>query len=219
MPALDRLLFPDLSSGRYILDLCCGTGHLAQQLIARGYKVAGVDASREMLRVARSKVPAAQFYNADATSFALERQVDAAVCAFDSLNHLTDTDRLELAFRNVHAALKPGGCFVFDVNTGEAYGEHWEKSACAVEPGHAFFLRGAFDPAKRIGITRITMFRLVDSWHRSDVEVRQRPWEVPEVRPLLRQAGFSQLDQYRACEDLGMEGHFGVGRVYFRAYK
>jgi SAM-dependent methyltransferase len=219
MPALDRLLFPDLSDGRDILDLCCGTGHLAQQLISRGYKVTGVDASREMLRVARSKVPAAEFHNADATSFALERQVDAAVCAFDSLNHLTEADRVELAFRNVHAALKPGGCFVFDVNTREAYGENWRKSACAVEPGHAFFLRGAFDPEERIGTTRITMFRLADSWHRADVEMRQRAWEIPEIRPLLRRAGFSQLDTFRASEDLGMEGHYGIGRVYFRAYK
>src|SRR5271170_6826037 len=99
MPALDQLLFPDLSSGRYVLDLCCGTGHLAQQMISRGYRVTGVDASREMLRVARSKVPDAEFHNADVTSFALERQMDAAVCAFDSLNHLTEAERVELAFR------------------------------------------------------------------------------------------------------------------------
>jgi hypothetical protein len=49
--------------------------------------------------------------------------------------------------------------------------------------------------------------------------VRQRPWEIPEIRPLLRRAGFSQLDTYRASEDLGMEGNYGIGRVFFRAYK
>jgi SAM-dependent methyltransferase len=172
-----------------------------------------------MLRVAREKVPEAEFHNADAAKFALAHPVDAAVCAFDSLNHLTEAAKVELTFRNVFAGLKPGGSFVFDVNTLDAYGERWTQSACAVEPGHAFFLRGAFDAGERIGTTRITMFRLVNSWCRSDVEVRQRPWEIPEIRPMLRRAGFRDVTNYRAQEDLGMAGHYGIGRVYFRAYR
>lgn len=219
MPALDKLLFPDLREGRNVLDLCCGTGHLASRLTSRGYKVTGIDSSREMVRLARQKVPGADFHNADAASFALDRQMDAAVCAFDSLNHLTDPASLESAFRNVHEALRPGGCFVFDVNTGEAYGERWNRCACAVEPSHAFFLRGAFDAGTRIGITNITIFELSDAWRRSDLEVRQRPWEIPEVSTMLRQAGFGKPDTFRATEDLGLAGHYGIGRVYFRAYK
>ena len=36
-----------------MLDLCCGTGLLAGELVARGYRVVGVDASEAMLALAR----------------------------------------------------------------------------------------------------------------------------------------------------------------------
>lgn len=218
-PALEKLLFPALAQGGRVLDLCCGTGNLAQRLASRGYAVTGVDFSGEMLRFAREKVPEGVFLQADAAEFTLEQPVDAAVCAFDSVNHLTQADRLQLAFRNVHAALKPDGCFIFDINTGSAYGERWNLSACEVHPDHVFFLRGGFDPQARIGHTAITMFRLMEEWQRADVEMRQRPWEVAEIEPMLRSAGFTGITSYHAGEDLGMTGHYGIGRVYFRACK
>jgi predicted methyltransferase len=48
------------------------------------------------------------------------------------------------AFAWFYAALKPGGVFVFDLNSAEA-------------------LRGRFDAATNIGGTDITMFRLLES--------------------------------------------------------
>jgi len=36
-----------------VLDVCCGTGLMAQQLVARGYRVVGVDGSASMLSRAR----------------------------------------------------------------------------------------------------------------------------------------------------------------------
>jgi SAM-dependent methyltransferase len=217
-PALERLLFPNLPRGARVLDLCCGTGQLAQQLVNCGYEVTGIDSSKEMLSIAREKVPAAEFVHADAADFSLEQPVDSAVCGFDSLNHILEKDRLELAFRKVYAALKPGGWFVFDVNTAGAYGEIWNQSACEVHSDSAFFLRGAFDRQTRIGKTLITMFRLAGSnWERSDIEVRQRPWEISEIEPMLEAQGFGEIHSYRPVKELGMAGHYGTGRVYFRA--
>ena len=39
-----------------MLDLCCGTGLLAGELVARGYDVVGVDASDAMLALARTRL-------------------------------------------------------------------------------------------------------------------------------------------------------------------
>jgi ubiquinone/menaquinone biosynthesis C-methylase UbiE len=44
--------------GRRVLDLGCGTGAVAESLDERGARVWGVDASEEMLAVARSRLPA-----------------------------------------------------------------------------------------------------------------------------------------------------------------
>jgi SAM-dependent methyltransferase len=216
-PALEKLLFPELAPGARILDLCCGTGELSRRFSARGYDVIGIDSSEEMLRLARRNAPGCAFLQADATQFILGRQVDAVVCTFDSLNHLLQVEDVALAVRNVYAALVHGGRFVFDINTKAAYGRQWDQSACEVAPDHAFFLRGGFDEITRIGSTKVTMFRLQECWQRSDVEILQRPWEVAEIHRLLTSTGFAQISSDRAFEDLGIDGHYGDGRVYFSA--
>ena len=43
----------DAAPGSRVIDLGCGNGALTEQLAARGYDVTGVDASAEMLELAR----------------------------------------------------------------------------------------------------------------------------------------------------------------------
>jgi SAM-dependent methyltransferase len=214
--AIERLLIPFVTPGGHLLDLCCGTGALARILVDRGYAVTGVDSSEGMLKIARQNVPEANLVHADASQFAIDRRADGALSVFDSLNNVLEPDALRSAFQCVHDALQPGGCFVFDVNTRTAYGERWDQTHCEVQPDHAFFVRGGFDRQKRIGSTNVTLFRWRDRWERSDVEILQRPWDIEEVEPLLRDAGFNEVNFWRAIEDLGMSGHYGIGRAYFR---
>ena len=53
---LDELWSADPAGVGSVLDLCCGTGLLASELIARGYGVVGVDASDAMLARARVRL-------------------------------------------------------------------------------------------------------------------------------------------------------------------
>jgi ubiquinone/menaquinone biosynthesis C-methylase UbiE len=216
-PALEQLLFPQVSPGSWVLDVCCGTGVLARQLSASGYRIAGLDSSHGMLRIAHASLPEGNFFQADVSEFALNKQMDAALCVFDSLNHVLHAEKLQRAFSKIYAALRQRGCLVFDINTGAAYGERWDRTFAEVHDEYAFFLRGGFDGQIRIGTTRVTIFRLRESWARTDVEIRQKPWEVSEIEPMLRAAGFRDVCTYRPFEDLGMAGHYGIGRVYFRA--
>jgi SAM-dependent methyltransferase len=217
IPAIDRLLMPHVRAGGPLLDVCCGTGTLARSLVNRGYQLTGVDSSEGMLQLARQNVPEATFLHADASQFTLAQPVDGAMSVFDSLNNILEPPALQAAFHCVHDALRAGGYFVFDVNTSAAYGERWDQSYSEVYVDHAFFMRGGFDPHSRIGVTKVTMFRLTNGWVRSDVELLQRPWDPLDVEPLLEKAGFTDICSWRAIEDLGMPGHYGIGRVYFRA--
>ena len=55
--------------GRRVLDVGCGTGRLSVALVERAHaKVWGVDASREMLAVAKEKAPGVAFKQAQAES-------------------------------------------------------------------------------------------------------------------------------------------------------
>ncbi len=67
--AMENLVLAYLPDKARILDLCCGTGQLAQILLAHGYQVTGLDGSDEMLKFARENAPAGEFIMDDARSF------------------------------------------------------------------------------------------------------------------------------------------------------
>jgi SAM-dependent methyltransferase len=223
--ALTRLLYDYIPAGSRVLDLCCGTGHLLGELVNRGYRVTGLDRSREMLRTARQSHVDVPLICADARNYALSG-FDAAISTFDSLNHLLTIDALTDAFRCTHHALRPGGLFVFDINTEEAYAREWGKSAAIVDEDAAVFIRGDYDSHTRIGRTLITAFRSNGNgdshstcrWHRADIELHQRCYACEEVLTALHAAGFRDSDMTSiAASDAGMTGDIAVGRRFFRA--
>jgi SAM-dependent methyltransferase len=218
LKALDKLVLPRMPAGGRILDLCCGTGQLARELTARGLRVTGVDGSEEMLRYARTNAPDARFILADARSFRLPAKYGAAISAFDSLNHVMTLEGLTQVFRNVHAALAPGGRFLFDLNMEEAYLAQWRGSFTIVEDESVCILRPSYDPDEKLGRDDITMFRLVKgAWHRADLSLTQRCYPEGDVRSALSGAGFSEVSTYNAERDFDVRG--GAGRTFFLARK
>ena len=102
------------------LDLACGTGSLTLALAERGLDVYGLDASSEMLAVARRKAEAAGksifFVCQKMQEMDLYGGADTIVCTLDSVNHLSEAELRE-TFRRVAMFLNPGGYFFFDANT------------------------------------------------------------------------------------------------------
>src|SRR6185503_12487940 len=89
----------------------CGTGAFARQLGKRCTRVVGLDLSRQMIRVARSR--STQFNNvefqvADAMSWDFPRSHFDFVCSIATLHHL-DQRRLLMKIKD---ALKPRGVLV-----------------------------------------------------------------------------------------------------------
>src|SRR5207245_5109502 len=134
---LEKLLLGRLPPRARILDLCCGTGQLAKVLSSEGFDVKGIDGSPEMLRFARKNAPECKFILADARNFDLEKSVDCVVSAYDSLNHILNIGQLKRAFDQTYNALKPGGIFIFDLNTQEGFKTRWRGSFGIVEDVHA----------------------------------------------------------------------------------
>ena len=104
-----------------VLDLACGTGTIACLLAERGYQVVAVDGSEEMLIQAARKAAALErpplFLHQSMPRLRLGMTVDAAVSTLDALNYLTRTADLKETLRRVCRWLRPGGLFLFDVNT------------------------------------------------------------------------------------------------------
>ncbi len=114
---LDELWSADPVGVRSVLDLCCGTGLLAGELVARGYRVVGVDASESMLALARERLGTeVALSRMTLPDLAVEGVFDAAVCTFDGLNYLTP-EELRLTMAAVALRLRPAGWLVFDLHT------------------------------------------------------------------------------------------------------
>ncbi|HYE52078.1 MAG TPA: class I SAM-dependent methyltransferase [Azospirillaceae bacterium] len=202
----------DRADGAAVVDLGCGAGHTAALLCARGCRVHGLDISRDMLALARRQAPSATFRQGSA--FGADIPPSRVVCAVgEVVNYLpdpsTDTVDLRTLFERVHAALEPGGLFLFD----------------AAEPGRAGAGTQAFTEgegwavgarsAERDGIlTRsITLFRQAGtSWRRHDEVHRLRLHPREAVLALLDAAGFeaSVADGYGA---LRLPPHLPVYRA------
>jgi SAM-dependent methyltransferase len=219
-PILERIWLDRVPAGANILDVCCGTGHLAALLTSLDYQVTGLDNSQRMIDCARANAPGARFHVLDADRFTFPPEFDAAVSTFDSLNHLLSIEALQSAFCNIAAALKPGGLLAFDMLLEQAYLTHWGESFALVRDDHVLTITGSgFDSKRRMARCAITMFRLMDGvWQRSDVQIQERCYTAGEISAALEQAGFGEILCYDA-DDLGMSGQLGEGRTFFVATK
>jgi SAM-dependent methyltransferase len=97
------------------LDAACGTGRHSVQLAALGHQVIGVDTAPEMLEIARAKVPAGDFREADFRELPLaDDSVDVVVCGI-AVSHVRD---LVPVFSEFARVLRPGGHLVLSDSRG-----------------------------------------------------------------------------------------------------
>lgn len=101
------------SGGTSWLDVACGTGrHL--ELLRRRHACEGVDASREMLRVARRRLPGVPLVRGDMRTFHLGREFDVVSCLFSAVAHLRTERDLAQAFANFARHTRPGGVVIVE---------------------------------------------------------------------------------------------------------
>jgi len=207
-----------------VLDLACGTGTIACLLAARGYEVIATDGSVEMLTQAAGKAAVLDgqqplFLHQAMPRLRLHTQVDAAVSTLDSLNYLTRESDIRETFRRVYRWLKPGGQFIFDVNSpyklrrmdGQMYMDETEDSFCV--------WRTFFSERTQVCTYQVDLFREREdgAWERDFEEHRERAWSEAQLELFLREAGF---DRVFLTGDLTMKPPAAdEDRLIFRAEK
>src|SRR5579864_2281098 len=107
---------------RTLLDVACGTGALLAEM-RRWYAVEGVDLSREMLAVARRRLPDVTLAEADMRTLDLGRTFDAVTCLFSSIGYVTEPAELAPTIARLAAHVGRGGVLVVD---GWVRPEDWE---------------------------------------------------------------------------------------------
>lgn len=97
----------NVKKGDRVIDLGCGNGALAQKLADMGADVLGIDASAEMIAIAKSEHPNLAFEKADALGFSADPPADAVFS--NAVFHWIDAKDHPLLLSRINRALKPGG--------------------------------------------------------------------------------------------------------------
>ncbi len=181
-----------------LLDVCCGTGSVAELMADAGYEVWGVDLAEPMVAEARRKElefrRGVHYVVADATQMDLGRTFQAAYSFFDSLNYIATLEGMEAAVQRVAAHLEPGGSFVFDVNTEYAFlqkmfDQHDMRKRAPIQ----YQWQGDYDQASKIIRVSMDFNRDGTSFHETHV---QRAHSDQEIRQALAKAGFQSVTAY-----------------------
>ena len=174
--------------GRTVLDLGCGTGNSSYPFALRGYDVTGLDASPDMLAIARGKLPEARFVLGDFSRLRLGRRFDLVISVFDTLNNLLEPKLFIETATSVRAHLARGGIFMFDVNTTEGLRNLWESGIVEGWSGEVHYRwEHLFDEDKRLAKVIAYCSDLRGQFTEVHVE---RPYDPPELRELLLVAGY-----------------------------
>src|SRR5215210_3847066 len=177
-----------------VVDLGCGSGLWARELVDAGYRVLGIDISEAMIELSRNRVPEAEFRVGSLFEAEIPR-CQAVTAVSEVLNYLFDPENEERGlgrlFRRVHDALVPGGVFVFDVlgpgqvpsgarTRGFGVGEDWAVLSEREEDAE----RGTME-------RRIVSFRKTGEYYRRDEELhRVRLYDPSDLSAELQSAGF-----------------------------
>ena len=189
-----------------VLDLACGTGTMTAIFTRRGYELVSVDASADMLAVAREKtagIPGEPpvFLQQDMPRLDLYGTVEAAICCLDSLNYLTRPSDLRRTLGRLRLFIQPGGVLIFDVNTpyklqnldGQVFLDERDDVYCV--------WRTEYNRRSRVCTYYMDLFSQEkgELWRRDFEYHRQRAYSVEELEGYLREAGFTRIRTFGDC--------------------
>ncbi len=176
-----------------VIDLGCGSGIWASELVRSGYDVLGVDQSAAMIRLARKKAPKAKFIRSSFLDVRLP-PCAAVTSLGECFNYLFDaknnTKELTKLFARVHNSLQPGGLFVFDMaQPGQLPPSQQIRHFSGPD---WFILRNGEEDHQQMTLTRrMTIFRKVGMMYRRSEEThRLRLYWGDDLACILRQIGF-----------------------------
>lgn len=183
-----------------LLDVCCGTGTMAEMLTYDSYSVVGIDLSAPMIESAREKarrlgldIP---YHVADARSFNLNQKFGGAFSFFDSLNYIADLEGFRAAITSVARHLVPEGSFVFDLNTEYAFAaQMFTQKDMRKKTALKYDWKGSYDSETKIINVEMDFWKGDEHWREIHT---QRAHSDPEVREALTDAGFREIHVFES---------------------
>jgi SAM-dependent methyltransferase len=178
-----------------ILDAGCGTGRHAAALIARGHEVDLVDASAQLLAIARRRCPMASARLADLCTLQAGPTYDAVTCRGVLNDLLTDRDR-SAAVGSLAQALISGGRLLLDVRekTASRVRADGITRSRTVTVGPAATLTFTATTTWRDGLLHVHEQYSLTGAPPTAYDFKMRPWTQAELTDRLHAAGLQNVE-------------------------
>jgi SAM-dependent methyltransferase len=181
--------------GARVLDIGCGYGRHAIELVQRGLTVTGLDLSLPLLiraaDEAQKRALSVNFVHSDMRGLAFDREFDSVYCMLTSFGYFDEETNAKVA-EGMARALKPGGRLLLDVVNRDYIVSDlpariwWEGDGCVVLEEVEFNFN-----TSRILTHRSVVF---EDGRQLDQEISVRAYSLHELGRVLRQAGFRVIE-------------------------
>lgn len=143
-----------------VLEIGCGNGRDAEEIVKRTKKYRGMDISEGMIDLARQRVPQGTFEVADIEAYAFPFGLDI-VFSFASLIHVPK-ESLRGIFHRMHAALNPGGVARISLKWSDPSSETVKKNEFGTRYYHLYSEKDIEDLASRFSIKKMKKTEFAD---------------------------------------------------------
>ena len=194
-------------STKKVLDVGCGTGMHMLEFESRGWETHGVDVSKKMLDIARSKL---------GNNSVLEERVedidggfDLAVSMFNVVNHILGRyENLEEFFKGISSKMNKNGILIFDCFNHDAFvKESPKKTTKMLKNGFELRTVPVAMPYERRLILNCLYTNGWDEKH--EYEIEHKIWHTGQIFAALFKQGFSLVGLYDHFE---LDNHVKDGK-------
>ncbi|MGB7341407.1 MAG: class I SAM-dependent methyltransferase [Phototrophicaceae bacterium] len=205
--------------GDPILDVGCGTGRVLLPLAQEGYRVEGIDTSREMLNRLDNKLNALPhlkdyltYTHGDVFDFAPDKHYQLILMTYNALMHFHDQESQIKLLKKLHSLTATDGLLVLDLpNAGETFATQetdaimLDREFIEPETGHLVQLQSHSYLDRVTQLLHVTW--IYDEISGDGTVKRLRVPHVlryffyPEIKLLLERCGFDIVGVYGSTEE------------------
>jgi len=188
-----------------VIDLGCGSGVIAQELLKNNFEVLGIDQSAELIEIAKKKAPTAKFiidsfFNTDFP------HCISVISTSECLNYATEKNNaagLKEIFLKIYNALQNGGLFIFDM-----IGPHSTDKNYMIEYADWTMFVHVYTCQDSTKLVRdVTLFRKIGDYYRKSTEQHKvNLYSQNQITTLLKDVGF-EVSLFKEYGDLNLEDH------------
>lgn len=191
----------NLHPGEPLLDLYCGYGRHAIELAKYGYKVTGVDATKDFLDIAAQNAQEAKiditFEQKDMRELDYDQQFAAVINMFAAFGYFTDDENANI-INLIVKALRPKGLFLIDLLNREwmvrnNINRYWRHPSGEYVLSYKVELENGIATMKRQLINQVTGAKI-------QYEFVLRAYSLAEMTNIFNTSGLSIMSTYGAFD-------------------